>query len=65
MQFTVKTRGRTVRQKIALVLISSVLVSIPVLSMYFFTLNDDSSIRSYTYHVVNTFPHDPQAFTLI
>jgi glutamine cyclotransferase len=63
MQFTVKTRGRTVRQKIALVLISSVLVSIPVLSMYFFTLNDDSSIRSYTYHVVNTFPHDPQAFT--
>ncbi|MCW4041790.1 MAG: glutaminyl-peptide cyclotransferase [Candidatus Bathyarchaeota archaeon] len=63
MQFTVKTRGRTVRQKIALVLISSVLVSIPVLSMYFFTSNDDSSIRSYTYHVVNTFPHDPQAFT--
>ena len=63
MHFTDKTRGRTVRQKIALVLVSSVLVSIPVLTMYFFTLNDDSSIRSYTYHVVNTFPHDPQAFT--
>ena len=63
MYFTEKTRGRTVRQKIALVLVSSVLVSIPVLSIYFFTLNDDSSIRSYTYHVVNTFPHDPQAFT--
>ena len=63
MHFTEKTRGRTVRQQIALVLVSSVLVSIPVLSMYFFTLNDDSSIRSYTYHVVNSFPHDPQAFT--
>lgn len=67
MHFTDKSRGRTMRQRIVrarvLIVVSSVLVSILVLSMYFSTLNNDSTIRSYTYQVVNIFPHDPQAFT--
>lgn len=51
------------KQKTALILALSVLVSIPVILMYFSTLNHDSVIPSYSYHIVNVFPHDPQAFT--
>ena len=51
------------KQRIALILALSALVSILVISTYFSTLNLDSTIPSYTYHVVNVFPHDPQAFT--
>ena len=51
------------KQRIALVLALSALVSILVISMYFSTINHESIIPSYTYHIVNVFPHDPQAFT--
>lgn len=50
------------KHKIALILLLSVLVSIPVISIYF-SLNHDSIVPSFTYHVVNVFPHDPHAFT--
>jgi glutamine cyclotransferase len=31
--------------------------------MFFSTINHESIIPSYTYHITNVFPHDPQAFT--
>jgi len=51
------------KQRLALILGLSVLVTVLAFSMYFSTLHHESMIPSYTYHIVNVFPHDPQAFT--
>lgn len=51
------------KQRIVLILALSMLISIMVISMIFSTLNHESVIPSYTYHVMNVFPHDSQAFT--
>ncbi len=41
----------------------SVLISVLVLSVYFSASLKKSTLPWYTYRIVNTYPHDPQAFT--
>lgn len=50
-------------QRVTAILIVSVLVSVLVLSMYFSSSQQESTIPWYTYRIMNTYPHDPQAFT--
>jgi glutamine cyclotransferase len=55
----VKTTG----QRIIVIFLVSVLVSVFVLSVYYSSSQQESTIPWYTYRIVNTYPHDPQAFT--
>lgn len=54
---------KTTGQRIIVILLVSVLVSVFVLSVYFSSSQQESTSPWYTYRIVNVYPHDPQAFT--